>query len=110
MKSALLAILICLLTGSLAAAEEKQDVATLLKLAHKHKANATRELERAGRNTDASERLPHLQNARDLLQTSRDQFSAADRLLQTQWNSFPPVIDRKENPDQYSARSRVRIS
>jgi len=110
MKSALLTILVCLLTGSLAAAEEKQDVAAVLKLAHKHKSDATAELERAGRNTDESERLPHLQNARDLLQKSRDQFSAADRLLQTQWKSYPPVIDRKENPDQYAARSRVRIS
>ena len=109
MKTILITLLFSFSAVPLSAEGGDQDVQILLKEAHALKIEATKALEQADSAKD-KEQLKHLETARDRLLKSREHFSESLGQLQAEWRTYPRFIDRKENPDQYAARTRVEMS
>lgn len=109
MKTILFSLLFSLSALPLSAEDARQDVQVLLKEAHALKIEATKALEQAESAKD-KEKPKHLETARDRLFKSREQFAESLGLLQAEWRTYPKFIDRKENPDQYTARTRVEMA
>lgn len=109
MKTSLITLLFFLHAAPLSAKDEVEDAQLLLKEAHALKIEATKALEMADSKKDAEKRK-HLEISRDRLLKSRELFAESLQRLQAEWKTYPRFIDRKENPDQYAARTRIEMS
>lgn len=103
----------CLASATLLAAQdEKTETNASRKLgqAEKLKAVAIEEIAAAHLEEDREKRSLHQMKARDLLVEARGIYTEVLDIQRIEWRAFPVFIDRKENREQFAARSRAEVA